>query len=137
MKIRSVILCDDIRQEKNNKHILIGVYGPSIRIAEIPGAIPLAYFVQIEASKYNVGDEVSFEVEVRAVYSDNRKNNFLKGGAKVTLIDDVIATLAIPILPAVFEDECEISLRIKEKGKRWVSVISTKVVHDPSLRPAS
>src|ERR1700730_9880236 len=39
MKIRSVILCDDIRPEMSGKEILIGVYNDSMLFAKIPAVM--------------------------------------------------------------------------------------------------
>ena len=137
MKIRSAIVCDDIRQEKNNKHILIGVYASSIRVAELPGALGLSYYAQVEAPEHNIGDELIFEVEGHVIDEDGKKKLFIKGKSTVTLVDDVIATIATPVFPIAIESECSLRLRIREVGERWMTALTTKVIYDPSLRPSS
>jgi len=47
-KVRNVIFCEDIREEKSNKHILIGVFGGDLHVAEFPAFIRLAIFTEIE-----------------------------------------------------------------------------------------
>jgi len=42
--VRSVILCDDIREEKSGKEILIGVYTSSIIFGQFPAKMPKLIF---------------------------------------------------------------------------------------------
>jgi hypothetical protein len=39
-RIRSVILCDDVRREANGKEILIGVYNDTIIFSSFPAVLP-------------------------------------------------------------------------------------------------
>jgi hypothetical protein len=50
IKIRYVLLCDDVRTEDNGKHILIGLYTEGIRLPEGKTAFvaPLTFFVVAE-----------------------------------------------------------------------------------------
>lgn len=42
------VFCDDIRQEVNGKHILIGVYGKDLVPGILPQTIPLAVWINME-----------------------------------------------------------------------------------------
>ena len=45
--VKSVLICDDIRQEKSNKHILIGVYNGEIIFPPGPNKlIPLCVWIE-------------------------------------------------------------------------------------------
>lgn len=44
-RVRNVVLCEDIRQEKSNKFILIGVYAGNILVETLPCDIPLSLFI--------------------------------------------------------------------------------------------
>jgi hypothetical protein len=46
--VKSVLVCDDVRQEKSNKHILIGVYNGEIIFASGPNKwIPLCIWIEL------------------------------------------------------------------------------------------
>jgi len=48
IKVRNAIFCEDIREEKSNKHILIGVFGGDINVSELPALVRLAIYTEIE-----------------------------------------------------------------------------------------
>lgn len=35
-----LVVCDDIRQEANNKHSLMGIYGPDVLVEKLPALLP-------------------------------------------------------------------------------------------------
>jgi hypothetical protein len=42
-----ILFCDDVRQEANGKHILIGVFGADILPTMLPGVLPLAIYLRV------------------------------------------------------------------------------------------
>ncbi len=51
-KIKSVLICDDVRQEISGKEILIGVYNDVIVFTDIPTIIPkLAFRIAVSSEK--------------------------------------------------------------------------------------
>lgn len=62
-KIRSVIVCDDVRREISKKEILIGVYTDAIVVQQVPAVLPLLHFrVNLSVTK-DAADKFSFYVE--------------------------------------------------------------------------
>lgn len=67
-----LIFCDDVRQEVNGKHLLVGVYGPEMIFKEFPAHTMLAIFHRIHnlpdgEHKYKLrmaglGGEKDFEI---------------------------------------------------------------------------
>lgn len=55
--MKSVLICDDIRQEKSNKHILIGVYNREIIF--LPSSnklIPLCVWIELAIAQGHYGE---------------------------------------------------------------------------------
>ncbi len=48
LKVKNAIFCEDIREEKSNKHILIGVFSGGVNVVKIPATIKVAVYAQIE-----------------------------------------------------------------------------------------
>jgi len=57
-KVRSWVLCDDVRFEANGKHILVGVYPGAIRLRKPPPVAVSTLFVwlQLELTKVDYGE---------------------------------------------------------------------------------
>jgi hypothetical protein len=47
-KITLCLACEDIREEKHGKHSLMGLYTGDILISDIPGNVPMAFFMEFE-----------------------------------------------------------------------------------------
>lgn len=71
----SVVLCDDVRIEQNNKFILIGVYSNGVAVKEMPATIFLTVWATISFSEVgkhtfffelhgNKGDIIKMTVEL-------------------------------------------------------------------------
>lgn len=61
IKVLSVVLCDDIRQEANGKHILIGVYSGVLGIRSLPVTLRLSWWIQLLA------DPGKYEIDIRII----------------------------------------------------------------------
>lgn len=131
MKILSAIACEDIRQEKNNKHILIGVFGPDISVSEMPGTIVLRYFVQL------LPDELRgtphFKIEISQKYKNGTKKLIARGSAELQKRESAAMTVATPQIPIQLDQPCEIRFRLREDGKRWKTALVNSVKVDPTL----
>jgi hypothetical protein len=63
LRVRSVLICDDVRQEKNGKEILIGVYRDVIVVKDIPYVMPGVFFwISTGPAKAVVGKRFGFKV---------------------------------------------------------------------------
>lgn len=87
LKIRSVIVCDDIRKEANGKEILIGVLAGVVNVPCVPIAAPtLGIRIEFISDRNEIND---FIIEMRnpggdiifaatgSVKTDNTENSFI------------------------------------------------------------
>lgn len=59
------LFCEDIREEKKNTDIIIGVMPDNIRVAQLPGLFPrLALYVRIQSPVDDPPPSISLRVEV-------------------------------------------------------------------------
>jgi hypothetical protein len=56
LKIKSLIICDDVREERSGKEILIGVYAGAIVFPKFPARLPkLVFRIDVQILKKGVG----------------------------------------------------------------------------------
>lgn len=53
LKITSAVLCEDVRKENNNKHLIVGAYGGSILLSKMPGTIAIALYLEGVAADFS------------------------------------------------------------------------------------
>lgn len=126
LKLKSIfpknfIICDDVRQETNMKHLLIGVYSGDIVIAEVGIYLTLCFYFELlvkNAGQYGIKLRISGpgdgagELEVK----------FMTDRADMTVV-----------LPSVRMDflmdrEGVFKIEFSEDGDEWHSVCEKKVL---------
>jgi hypothetical protein len=130
IEINYSILCEDIRQELNNKFILLGVFSGDIKVSNIPAMIPLMFFVEMVIS--SIGSHTLYlrlsgpgahSAEITAAIQ-----NLQVGGT---------STLVGPKMEILFDQEGTFILEVSEDQKTWHKLLSKKVELDPSLNPST
>jgi hypothetical protein len=125
IKVESVIVCEDIRKEINNKEILIGVYSGNIVVASYPAMLKLAFWVElvpdsmdvhhlslkIESPSGNPPIEVEFDLSVKEA--------------------NTAATIAFGNLPIAIERDGELKVSFKEGDGDWSVIKQKKVLRGP------
>ena len=113
MKIASAVICDDIRKEDTNKHLLIGVYPEDIVVKQFAAPVILRLWLQFYPDK-----DGDLSLEIRMKGTAIGKSPLIRG--VINIVDkDKIATLSVPPMPIILEREGEIEFQIRGKGKRW------------------
>lgn len=121
--IRSVIVCDDVRQEDNGKSLLIGVYVGDIVLPRLPSALRLAfYFV-------GIGREPSGPMEFKIKHSlKNGEHHTVKAQA---VIEGAEAgrngTVVFTGVPFNFDELTELEISVKD-GDEWRAIDKKRVV---------
>lgn len=124
-KITAVVACDDIRQEINNKAILIGVYSGSIVVPSFPADIGVAWWIQLNADKMG-----KYEVEVRVLKDGN--STLLRGILALDVHTPGWSTIALPRAPLQLQGPGHLELEIKLKDdQKWMSISEIDVMEGP------
>lgn len=91
MSTYTAVFCDDIRQEGNGKHILIGVYGNDLVPGSLPATFPLSLWLKVDdpplglrkfkfTLKSSTGDEAGLEGELQLPEDASQKSVVLAFG---------------------------------------------------------
>jgi hypothetical protein len=126
INISQAIACDDIRQEINGKHILIGVYSGNLGVPSFPNVIALGFWVLAKPSQ--IGD---YDVQLRVQDTDGKevtRGNML---IHVQKVEDT--ALVIPSMPIPLSKPGEITLQYREGNGSWRTICSLET----TLVPAS
>ena len=95
-RVRSWLICDDVRIENNGKYILVGVYSGDIVLRKpLPVTLAmLAFWIQLDLQKANYGS-----YELRLLDPQKRQAAQFRGSARFTRADEpgVLICLTGPI----------------------------------------
>lgn len=114
MKIKNVVVCDQVRVEKNGKHILIGVYPRDIKFGRFPAKIGLSIWLQMVAE----GGK-NLPVQVRVIDSNQKALYHADGEIQTELHESGLATVTIPMVFFEVQEPITILFQIREPKKRW------------------
>jgi hypothetical protein len=103
-----IVFCDDIREEKSNKHILIGVYGGEMNVNNGPTVIPISLWIQL--LDLPPGHH-SFKVLPRKVIGRQRTDLGVAEGEFDAVPDGVFA-IALPGLPLHVDSDCTLMVSL-------------------------
>ena len=120
-KIANAIICDDVRVERNGKHIIIGVYSGDIVVSETPALVPIMLWLQID----DVGGDAE-EYEFNGTMSGVE---FVTGKFSVTTSPSPSrATISLGHFPLKIERDGTLKFDIKPaKNGRWKNAVSLDV----------
>src|SRR5437879_3808001 len=122
LTIRNAILCEDVRQEKSNKFILIGVFANNILVGDTPASVAVALYIEA------VSKVASGELFLR--YSGPGEGSALIGlnytaSQKDASFDPVI-TIVAPRIDVLMEKEGTFKIELSEDQRSWHTLVETK-----------
>jgi hypothetical protein len=120
-KVHSVVLCDDIRIEQNNKFILIGVYTGSVVVPGLPAELLVSWWIQILPEKTG-----TFELELQLISPE--KAILLKAmlGFEIRELD--WSAIPLPKAPVHVQSAGELQLQMKLRTESEWTLIQTFAV---------
>ncbi len=126
-KIAAVVACDDIRQEINNKAILIGVYSGTLVVPGFPADILIAWWIQLHADR-----EGKYELEVRVLKDGN--STLLRAIIGMEVHTPGWSTLALPRAPLQLQapGHLELEMRVKD-AEKWDVISELDVKEGPVI----
>lgn len=128
ISVRTALLCEDVRQEKSNKFILIGVFANDIVLSTMPAAIPISFFIELKSSKLGT-QHLYFRIS-----GPGNESAKLKIGLDIKDAESVVA-IPGPKLDIRMDADGVFKIDASTDEKRWVNLIAKKVWLDPSIEP--
>lgn len=125
------VICDHIRQERNGKFILIGVYTPDVQVEELPTTFAFSIFAKA-TSRSKEDFEAPFSIRVlrngeEVSRRDGRLNHHYRSEKRKRNI-----YLALEGLLLLTEEECkaDVEFRLDEGEWRHVASFELTVAYD-------
>lgn len=114
-RVRSAILCDEVRTEDNKKLFYIGVYGHQVICSAKPAALNLTLSLQIEV------DEQESKVEIRTVGDGIKRSHNLTVPGGISIVQ-----IMIMVNVAVVEPR-DLTVYVKI-GEAWVETGNWQII---------
>ena len=131
LKVSNAILCDHVRVEDNGKHILIGVYAGDIVLHSFPGAFAPTFWLQFATEAAN--EELDLELRIDGPDGVNPTTAKLMARSGEDRGALVIANAG----PFLYQAPGKITCQVRQKGGRWMPVLSKGVIRASSTPPSS
>lgn len=113
--ISATVLCDEVRQENNGKHILIGVYLHTVLVEDFPANLTLSVWTEIKPKK--VG---KFTGKIRVIKDD--ESVLLRGETQI-IVESLDPTSArYSRLPLEFQQGGDYFFQWKWGDNEWETV---------------
>jgi hypothetical protein len=125
IKIRQVVVCDDIRREINGKEILIGVYNAGIVVPNFPTAMALSFWIQFTSDS----PADNLPLDIRLMGDGDLQFIHLQAGIKVDRVG--LGSIGIGPLPVMLQVPTNLRLQIKQSGSDWETVEEIKADKGP------
>lgn len=124
-KIVTALVCDDVRIEKNNKNILIGVYPDDIVVPNVPMTIRLTLWIRVTNLDPN-----QLDYELRGFLGKKKK---FEGGFQIGKPSESgSATIVLGPFPLKIDQVGDFKFDIRIPGGTWKTAIKLPVKVQPS-----
>jgi len=124
-KVPTVVMCDDIRMEHNNKFILVGVYNGTLLVGGFPAQIPLCWWLQLIIQQPS-----KFEVELQLVKDDS--STLLRAMVGFDAVTPGWAAMPLPKVELQLQGPGKVRLQLKLKSdSEWETVHEFEVALGP------
>lgn len=123
--ISSVVLCDEVRQENNGKHILIGVYIHAVLVEDFPANLLLSVWIELKPKE--VGN---FTGQIRVIKDD--ESVLLRGKSQITVENLDPTSAQYSRLPLEFQAGGDYFFQWKWGDNEWETVKEFTVQKRPA-----
>jgi hypothetical protein len=117
INISQALACDDIRQEANGKHILIGVYSGNMGLQFFPTMVALGFWALAKPSR--PGD---YHVQLRVQAPGGKEAT--RGEMIIHVHDIEDSAIVIPPMPIGLDEPGLIQLQYREGSGEWRTICS-------------
>jgi hypothetical protein len=117
------VLCEDVRDELNRKHTLLGVFAGDINVQHFPANLKLAAYLEFRnfpAGKHDFSGEVSYA-----------RKPIMKLEGEMEVKSSGTAVLVLPSFILPLAEEGQLEVIVKGAGGKPTTVISSHVSVGP------
>lgn len=120
-RVGNALLCEDVRQEKTEKFILVGVFSGDILIGKVPSRVAIALYMDGVLERAG-----ATEVQIR--FSGPGEGEGIVGAEFVTSSDGERVVIPVPRVELLFEAAGTFRVEVSDDDQTWTTVIEKKVV---------
>lgn len=128
LEFSNAIICEDVREEKSGKFILIGVYLDDVLLSRIPGRVTLRAWAQLRPNKNKI------TVEFRFLHGDKV---IAHGTGDFVIEDEKIGKSSVIVSPRVsiqIDRPTLIKFQAREPRLRdWQTIVQVNVMLNPEI----
>lgn len=117
---RNAVLCDDIRQEKNNKYILIGVFSGDVVVPQFPATLALSLYAEYFS-------DTPGQQNATLIYALSGEKK-IEAHAKISIRSPGTATLALPPVPIEFPEPGELTISVQLTDSEPFELLRKQVI---------
>ena len=121
-RFRSVVVCEDIRDELGNKKSLMGVIGGDIRVAELPAAVRFAVYMEYVPGPTTPGQRLKMEFWL--MQGDSQ---LARGAFDVLIPKEKSINFVLPAGVVAFDKPSTLRLLVAIDGGSQQEVVNKKV----------
>jgi hypothetical protein len=114
-KVETVVVCDDVRQEKTGKLILIGVYLDNIGVAALPVEMQLTWWLQVTGLEDYRG---KFAIRL----TNSQGGVLVRGDLEVSIQKNKRTFMGIEKMPVQIQAPGMLLLQFSVDEKEWETV---------------
>lgn len=119
--IEAAVLCDEVRQEVNGKHILIGVYNGTIVVPDFPATLAVSWWMQLFPKEIGI-----FHLDIQIL--KDGKDTLVKAAIGYEVHAKDWASMVLPKIPMQVHGPGKLELQMKDqKDEEWSVVHSFEV----------
>lgn len=120
VKISNSLFCEDVREEKSGKQILVGVYLSFIGISQFPSTIHLVLWVQFIPSSVGL-----YDTQMRII--DKNDKVLVTGNMKFEINEIADTVFHLPAAPVKLEQPGSIRWQWRFENGEWFTVKEMEV----------
>lgn len=127
LELGNVLICDEVRQERNGKFILLGVFAGDILVSTIPASVPLSFYIELNVPSPG-HHALSLRFSGPGEHSATLKVNLEAAEAGPGGING-------PRMEVAMTQEGELRVDASTDDENWVNLVSKRVRLDPNASP--
>ena len=117
--IESALLCEQIRQEIQNKVSIVGVFSSNIVVGQFPSTFPITIYLEIDA-------EVAGEIELNVKLISPGSNR-----VEVKIMGEIAlpgrSYIPMPAMPLVCDEPGPVTVEVSDGGEVWHTLIAREI----------
>ena len=121
-EVVTALLCEQVRQEINNKFTIVGTFSGDVHVASFPAVFLASIYLQLYAKD---AGQFSVELQITSPGKDQPNQLMIALGAEITAPGPTVVPM--PQFPIQSEGPGEITIELRQNGGAWNKIIERRI----------